>query len=112
MNRIQSDHPKFLDYVNRSFGFRGGGSIGDIVFMAANPIDRTDETVYILAFNGVTDEFIDGAFMALGPTIGPEGNIYASIGRGKGYINFHAYDRDGILYFYTIIENILTKMKF
>jgi len=60
LTKMMSDNPKFKKYVNRSFGFRGGGSIGNIVFMAANPIVQKDQAVYLLAFNGITGRFIDG----------------------------------------------------
>ncbi len=40
---------------------------------------------------------LDGASMAVGPTIGPEGNLYATTGQGQGTSHFHVYDRDGNL---------------
>lgn len=60
VQRIVSDHPVFTDMLGRSFGFRAAGSADGLVFMASNPLVRGDESVFILAFDGVTGEFVDG----------------------------------------------------
>lgn len=40
---------------------------------------------------------LEGATMFLSPTFGPEGNIYATAGRGEGFSHLHCFDRDGNL---------------
>ena len=42
-------------------------------------------------------ETLDGAAIWVGPTLGPEGNVYVSSGQGEGYSNLRALDSDGNL---------------
>lgn len=42
-------------------------------------------------------ESLDGAAIWVGPTIGPEGNLYISSGQGEGHSNLRALDADGNL---------------
>ena len=55
-----SDHPTFRHILTRSFGFRAAGSAEGVVFMASNPLVQSDNSVFILAFDGISGEFIDG----------------------------------------------------
>jgi len=55
-----SEHPTFKRLMARSFGFRAAGSFDGVVFMASNSLVRSDESVFILAFDGLSGEFIDG----------------------------------------------------
>lgn len=47
--------------------------------------------------NRVAWTALDGAATLLAPTIGPEGNLYITTGRGPGTSHLHAFDRDGQL---------------
>ncbi|MCA9513234.1 MAG: PQQ-binding-like beta-propeller repeat protein, partial [Myxococcales bacterium] len=40
---------------------------------------------------------LEGAAMWVGPSLGPEGHVYATSGRGEGTSHLHAFDRDGNL---------------
>lgn len=62
--RVESEHPTFQAIMARSFGFRAAGSADGVVFMASNPLVRSDKSVYLLAFNGESGEFIDGVKLA------------------------------------------------
>ena len=42
-------------------------------------------------------ETLDGAAIWVGPTIGPEGNLYVSTGQGEGHSNLRALDMEGNL---------------
>ena len=64
LDKVTSDNPKLDQLLHRSFGFRGAGTLGDLVFMAANPIDSSERKVFILAFNGKSGAFIDGVEIA------------------------------------------------
>lgn len=60
VRQARSDSPVFRHILSRSFGFRAAGSHAGVVFMASNPLVRDDDSVFLLAFDGNTGEFIDG----------------------------------------------------
>jgi hypothetical protein len=63
IHKATSDHPTFKRIMARSFGFRAAGSFDGVVFMASNPLVQSDKSVFVLAFDGRSGEFIDGIQM-------------------------------------------------
>jgi outer membrane protein assembly factor BamB len=57
---------------------------------------NSDYTPFFVSANlRVKWEALDGAAIAIGPTIGPEGNIYITTGQGTGKSHFHVFNREG-----------------
>jgi hypothetical protein len=60
VHEVTSDDPSLQKIISKSFGFRAAGSADGVVFMASNPLVRSDDAVFLLAFDGTTGEFIQG----------------------------------------------------
>ncbi len=59
---------------------------------------NSDDAPYAVSrFNEVKWTALDGASLFGAPSIGPEGNLYATTGQGPGTSHLHAFDRDGNL---------------
>jgi len=55
---------------------------------------------------------LDGATMFLSPTVGPEGHVYATTGRGEGYSHLHCFDRDGNLLWESAVQQSLDDLDY
>jgi len=59
---------------------------------------NSDYTPFVAPIdNRVMWTALDGAAVLLAPTLGPEGHLYVTTGRGPGTSHLHAFDRDGNL---------------